>query len=78
MVSLHLIFYASLEFRFLDEETNEGPQRPVPGACRIQCSNVLGLYKNLSNVIVALSQYDLLLCSDSGLGQASYIRVSGS
>ena len=30
MVSLYLIFYACLELRFPDVETNPGPQRPVP------------------------------------------------
>ena len=63
MVSLHLIFYACLELRFPDVETNPGPRRPVPGASRILCSNVRGISKNLSDVTVASSQYDLLLCS---------------
>ena len=39
--------------------------RPVHGACRILCSNVRGLSKNLSDVTVASSQYDLLLCSET-------------
>ena len=46
-------------------ETNPGPRRPVPGACRILCSDVRGLSKNLSDVTVASSQYDLLLCSET-------------
>ena len=46
-------------------ETNPGPRRPVPGACRILCSNVRGLSKNLSDVTVASSQYDLLLFSET-------------
>ena len=75
MVSLHLIFYACLELWFPDVETNPRPRRPVPGACRILCSNVRGLSKNLSDVTVAVSQYDLLLCSET---LASYIRVAGS
>ena len=58
MVSLYLIFYVCLELLFPDVETNPGPQRPVPGACRIVCSNVRDLSKNLSDVIVASSQYD--------------------
>ena len=65
MVSLYLIFYACLELQFPEVETNPGPQLPVPEACRILCSNVQGLSKNLSNVTVALSQYDLLLCSET-------------
>ena len=46
-------------------ETNPGSRRPVPGACRILCSNVRGLSKNLSDVTVASSQYDLLLCFET-------------
>ena len=65
MVCLHLIFYACLELRFSDVETNQGPRCSVAGACRILCSNVRGLCKNLSDVKVALSQYDLLLCSET-------------
>ena len=65
MVYLHLIFYACLELRFPDVETNPGPRRPVPGSCRILCSNVRGLSKNLSDVTVASSQYDLLLFSET-------------
>ena len=34
-------------------------------ACRILCSNVRGLSKNLSNVTVASSKYGLLLCSET-------------
>ena len=62
MVSLHLIIYVCLELRFLDVETNPGLWRPVPGACRILCGNVRGVSKNLRDMTVASSQYDLLLC----------------
>ena len=65
MVSLYLIYYACLELRFLDVEINPGPRHPVPEASRILCSNVRGLYKNLSDVTVASSQYNLLLCSET-------------
>ena len=65
MVSLYLIFYACLELQFPEVETNPGPRHSVPEACRILCSNVWGLSKNLSNVTVALSHYDLLLCSET-------------
>ena len=65
MVSLYLIFYACLELQFPDVETNPGTRRPVPGACIILCSNVRGLSRNLSDVTVASSQYDLLLCSET-------------
>ena len=46
-------------------ETNPGPRRPVPAVCRILCSNVLGLAWNLSDLTVASSQYDILLCSET-------------
>ena len=45
-------------------ETSRVSRRPVPGACRILCSNVRGLSKNLRDVTVASSQYDLL-CSET-------------
>ena len=66
MVSLYFIFYACLKLQFPDVETNPGFRRPVPGDdCRILCSNVRGLSKNLSDVSVASSQYNLLLCSET-------------
>ena len=73
MVSLHLIFYACLELRISDVETSLGPRRPVPEACRILCSNVRGLSKNLSDVTVAWSRYDLLLCSDTLVSNRRHI-----
>ena len=51
--------------RPLDVETNPGPRRPVPAVCRILCSNVRGLSGNLSDLAVASSQYDILLCSET-------------
>ena len=41
------------------------PRRPVPVVCRILCSNVRGLALNLSDLTVASSQYDILLCSET-------------
>ena len=72
MVSLHLIFNACLGLRFPGVGTTPGPRRPVPGACRILCSNALGLSKNLSYVTVASSQYDLL-CSETLVSNRSHI-----
>ena len=66
--------------RFLDVETNPGPGRPVPAACRIFCSNVQGLAGNLSDLTVASSQYDILLCSEtlvSGMPHLSELLVPG-
>ena len=73
MVSLYLIFYACLELRFPDVETNPGPRRPVPEACRILCSNVRFLSMILNDVTVASSQYDLLLCSETLVSDRRHI-----
>ena len=62
---LYLIFYGCLRLRFLYVETYPGPQHPVPAVCRIICSNVQGLARNLSDLTVASSQYDILLCSET-------------
>ena len=62
---IDLLFYACLRLRFPDVETNPGPRRPVPAVCRILCSNVRGLAGNNSDLTVAWSQYDILLCSET-------------
>ena len=46
-------------------ETNPGPWRPVPDVCRILCCSVCGLAVDLSNLTVASSQCDILLCSET-------------
>ena len=80
-IHLHLFFYACLRLWFPDVETNPGPRRPVPAVCRILCSNVLGLSRNLSDLSVASSQYDILLCSEtlvSDMRHVSELLVPGS
>ena len=62
---LYLIFYACLRLRFLDVATNPGPRRPIHGVFRILCSNARGLAGNHSDLTVASSQYDILLCSET-------------
>ena len=77
---IHLIFYACLWLRFLDVETNPGPRRVVCAVCRILCSYVRGLARNLSALTVASSQYDILLCSEtlvSDMHHVSEILVPG-
>ena len=63
MGALHLKFYSCLRLQFPDVETNLGPRSPVAASCRILCSNMRGLSRNLSDLAVASSQYDILLCS---------------
>ena len=61
-------------------ETNPGPRGPVPTVCRLLCSNVRGLAGNLSDLTVASSQYDILLCSVtlvSDMRHVSELLVSG-
>ena len=48
--------------------------------CRILCSNVRGLAGNLSDLTVATSQYDILLCSEtlvSDMRHVSEVLVPG-
>ena len=78
MEFIYLIFYACLRHRCLDVETNPGPRLPVPVVCRIFCSNVQGLAGNLSDLTVALSQYGILVCSEtlvSDMGHVSEFLV---
>ena len=60
-------------------ETNPGPRCPVTTACRL-CSNVRGLAGNLSDLTVASSRYDILLCSEalvSDMHHVSELLVPG-
>ena len=56
-------------------ETNSGRRRPVLAVCRVYCSNVLGLVGNLSDLTVASSQYDILLCSETLVSDMQHERV---
>ena len=64
-IHISYFFYTCLRLRFPDVETNPGPWRPVPTVCRLLCSNVRNLAGNLSDMTVASSQYDILLCSET-------------
>ena len=81
MVFIYLIFfYACLRLWFPDVETNPGPRRPVRTVCRLLCSNVRGLAGNLSDLTVASSQCDILLCSEtlvSDMRHVSELLVPG-
>ena len=70
---LYLIFYGCLRLRFPDVETNPGQSRPVPAVCRILCSNARGLAGNLSDLTVASSQYDILLCSETWVSDIRHV-----
>ena len=73
-------FYGCLRLWFLDVETNPGPHRPIPAVCRILCNNVRGLDRNLSDLTMASSQYDILLCSEtlvSDMRHVSEVLVPG-
>ena len=61
-------------------ETNLGPRQSVQTVCRLLCSYVLGLAGNLTDLTVASSQYDILLCSetfDSDMRHVSELLVPG-
>ena len=64
----------------MDVKTNPGPRRIVPAVSRILCSNVRGMAENLSDLTVAASQYDILLCSEtlvSDMGHVLELLVPG-
>ena len=80
MGTLHLKFYSCLRLRFPYVKTNPGPWRIVAASCRILCSSVRGLPGNLSDLAVASSRYDILLCSEtlvSDLRHVSELLVPG-
>ena len=59
---------------------NPGLRRPEPAVCKIFSSNVRGLAGNFSDLTVALSQYDILLCSEtlvSDMRHVSEVLVPG-
>ena len=70
---LYLICYACLRLRFLDVETNPAPRRPVPNVCTILFSNVGGLAGNHSDLTVASSQCDILLCSETAVSDMHHV-----
>ena len=77
---LYLVFYGRLRLRFLDVYTSPGQWRRVPAVCRILCRNVRGLAGNLSDLTVASSPHDILLCSEtlvSDMRHVSEVLVPG-
>ena len=70
---LYFIFYACLSLRFLNVEINPGPWRSVPAFCGILSSNERGLAGNLTVITVALSQYDMMLCSETVVSDMRHV-----
>ena len=63
-----------------DVELNPGPERPRHRQCRLMYANIRGLHKNLKDLTVASSHYDILLCSEtlvSDLRHPSEILIPG-
>ena len=54
-------------------ESNPGPRRPVPPVCRIFCTNVWGLARNLSDLTMASFQYDILLCLETSVSDMRHV-----
>ena len=69
----NLFFYARKRRRFLDVETNLGSGRPIRAVLLILCSNVRGLAMKLSDLTVASSQYDILLCSETLVSEMRHV-----
>ena len=61
MEFLYLTLKLALRLWFLDVETNPGLRHPVLAACRILCSNMQGLARNLGDLTMASSQYDICI-----------------
>ena len=73
MEFLYFVFHACLRLLFLDVETNPGPRCPVPDVCRILCSNVRFLARNLSDLTVASSQYDITFCFETLVSDVHHV-----
>ena len=80
MGTLHLKFYSCLRLQFPDVETNPRYGILFRLAAEYSCSNVRGVSRNLSDLAVSSSQYDILLCSEtlvSHLCHVSELLVPG-
>ena len=73
MEFLYLIFYACLRLQFLNVKTNPSSRRPVLSVCRLLCSNLLGLARNLSDLTVASCRYLILLCSETLISDMRHV-----
>ena len=66
-------FYACMRLKLPDPKTNPGLRGPVPAVCRICCSNVRGPSGNLSDLTVASSRYDTLLCFETLIADMRHV-----
>ena len=62
---IYLLFYASPELQNLDVENNPGPCHPVHVVYRILCCNVPSVLRNLNDLTVASSWYNIYLYSET-------------
>ena len=76
VVVIYFIFQYIVAFLLLliillagDIELNPGPRHPRQKQCRVMYTNIRGLHKNISDLTVASSQYDILLCSETLVSQ---------
>ena len=79
-ISISYFFLACLRLPVLDIETNLGMRHPVHTVCRLLSNNVRGLAGNLSDLTVASSLYDILLCCEtlvSDMRHVSELLVPG-
>ena len=61
-IHISYFFYACLNLRFPNVETNPGLWRPVPTVCRLLCSNLLSLARNLSMTYCCAQRLWSLIC----------------
>ena len=54
-------------------ETNPGPRRPAHAVYTILCTNMQGLSRNLSDLTVASSPFDILLCSETMVSDICHV-----
>ena len=64
-MGLFLLYYACLVLRYPDVEVNPGPRVGTSGRCRLMFCNINGLFGNLSELSVAASGFDLVMCAET-------------
>ena len=54
-------------------KTNSGPWCPVSGVCKILYINVHGLARNNSDLTMASSRFDILVCSETKVSDMRHV-----